>query len=101
MFEKQESEKYSEEEIKDYIRQIIQKYKIEIILKREMLAFLDQTDFAYKTKKCYAAVWIYFMRELNYKNPTSITNEEIRQYLLKMRKNNCSTSSINNTIRHY
>jgi len=61
---------------------------------------LTQYGFEYSTRKNYGSAWLSFLKTFQYKNPDTILNEEIRNFIYRLTtaKQKLSTSSVNQFI---
>ena len=73
---------YDLEGIKNKLYRVLQCYRLKDIYKQQYRTMLAGTDFSEKTRDMYLGVFMKFLAYFNYKHPTLITNEEIRDYLV-------------------
>ncbi len=82
--------KYEQKELQQKVYRIINRYKLGEIYKAQYKYILDSTTYGLKTKQVYLSAFIRFLKYYNYKHPTHIKNEEIRDYLVLHRDKSAS-----------
>ncbi|MCK4664095.1 MAG: tyrosine-type recombinase/integrase [Bacteroidales bacterium] len=99
LFEKETGKQIQEDELDRHIFSIVSKYKIGIVYKYEINNAMEQLNFKETTRKSYIGCYLSFLRHYNFRHPSLITDEEIRNFLVKIRilKEN-SSSYLNLTI---
>ena len=74
--------KYEEKELRQKIYRIINRQRLGEIYKAQYKYILDSTTYSFKTKQVYLSAFIKLLDYHNYRHPTHIKNEEIRDYLV-------------------
>ncbi len=99
LFEKEKGIAFSSSELQSKFYMLIGKKGITEIYRKEYWEQLQQFEFEYFTKKNYTLCWLGFLKAHQYRNPDTISEKEIRYFILSLSANsNISKSNVNQYI---
>lgn len=81
---------HEQKALQQKIYSAINRYRLKEIYKAQYGYILDSTTFVAKTKQMYLSAFMKFLDYHNYRHPTHIKNEEIRDYLILHRERSAS-----------
>ena len=89
--------------IKRKVYSLLQHYKPEEVYRQYFTNMLAQTVYSENTKRNYHSALMHFIREVNYRHPATLGNEDIRSFLLKSteRTEHYQNSLINVLVFYY
>jgi site-specific recombinase XerD len=90
---------YTIETLKGKLYRILQHYRLEDIYRKQYELILSSTNYSIKTQKMYLGAFMKFLAHFNYKHPSFITDEEIREYMILHREK--STSHQDNLVNSF
>ncbi len=103
-FESDSAKKYTDKEIETRIYAITGKYRLIDIYKKEYNYICVKAEIQENSAKNYLSYFLTFLKEFNFGHPLSISNEQIRLFLLKLNKSEYSKNTVNqyiNSIKLY
>ncbi|MDG5800675.1 tyrosine-type recombinase/integrase [Marinilabiliaceae bacterium ANBcel2] len=81
---------YSVESLKVKLYRILGHYRLEEIYRKQYEVILKQSSLSSKTQVMYLGAFMRFLDYYNYKHPSFITDDEVRDYLLLHRRKSSS-----------
>jgi len=99
-----ESQNYSSEKIKSVILNTCTKHKLTCIYKADYILICNKLNLSESSQKNYLSYFLTFLKNFEFAHPLTITNEQIRIFLLDKSKNGYSKNTINqyiNSIKLY
>ena len=102
LFEKSER-CFEPDEMKQYIRWIVTKYRIEAVYRQQFTNILMQTDLEESTRKQYESMFISFIRATGYKHPEYHSSAYIKDFLYRFGKDRAAETqnAMVTTLRFY
>ena len=100
LFEKHKNTPYIYTEIENKIQQAITTNEIGEIYRKEIDNYMTQYGFEYPTRKNYRSLWVSYLKTFQFRNPDTISDQEIRNFIYKLstHKKKLSASAINQYI---
>jgi site-specific recombinase XerD len=81
---------YNDKELRQKMYRIINRYRLGEIYRAQYKYILDSTSYGLKTKQMYLGAFMKFLEYYNFRHPSQIKNEEIRDYLVLHRDKSAS-----------
>ena len=103
-FNTETNKSYTEQQIKTYTYNIINKYQLVTIYKEEYLQICKQAKLQENSTKNYLSYFLTFLKHFKFVHPLTISNKEIRNFLIEINKKEYSKNTINqyiNSIKLY
>ena len=97
-FEKNELTNYTQKDIKLSIYSILGKYKMLSIYKKEYEHICLSANLKANSCKNYLSYFLTFLKYYNFIHPLNINEEQIKDFILNLNKNNYSKNTINQYI---
>jgi len=97
-FEVKPSESFTNEAIESTIYEIIGKYQLVDIYKKEYIQICKSDGLKENTTKNYLSYFLTFLKHFKFIHPLAISNEQIRDFLIKCNKSEYSKNTINQYI---
>jgi site-specific recombinase XerD len=92
----------SAKQIREKVYSLLQRYRLEEIYKKYIDNLLGQAPYAENTKSVYRSFLLSYIKSCNYRHPDLITNQQIREYLIKNRaQNECFQNNLINALVFY
>jgi site-specific recombinase XerD len=85
---------YTLPEIKLQLYKLLEKHKLEDIYRKQYDLILKNTDYSSVTQKMYLGIFMKFIKHYEYKHPSLITDEDVRDYLILHREKSSSHQDI-------
>lgn len=76
--------------IKERLYSILSDYQLEVIYRKQYEAILKNSQYSPKTQQIYLGVFMTFLEYFNFKHPSYISDEQIRDYLVLHREKSAS-----------
>jgi len=97
LFETKTHAQVTEEQIQNKITALIKEYEVGLYYKKQILDVGEQLRLTIATSENYAAYMVRYVKHFDYKQPATVTDAEIKEYILGLKKQ-VSSSTINITI---
>jgi len=97
-FEIKENEAYTKEQIQIEIIKISKKYNLTELYKKEFLQICEIAEMQENTTKNYLGYFLTFLKNFDFAHPLTVSNEQIRQFILKISKLKYSKNTVNQYI---
>ncbi|MBN1251929.1 MAG: tyrosine-type recombinase/integrase [Bacteroidales bacterium] len=97
-FEYENDTKYPDKEIEASIYRIVGKYQLIDIYKKEYKFICMKAEMQESSTKNYLSYFLTFLKEFNFVHPLTISNEQIRLFLLKLNKDTYSKNTVSQYI---
>lgn len=78
------------ETIKGKLFRILQRHRLREIYEKQYELILDNTNYSSKTSKMYLGAFMKFLIHFNFKHPSFISEEEIKEYMILHREKSSS-----------
>ncbi len=85
-----DGQQHTVETLKVKLYRILGHYRLEELYKRQYELILESSDYSPKTKKMYLGAFMKFLKYFNYKHPSFISNDDIREYMVLHREKSAS-----------
>ncbi|WP_025007211.1 tyrosine-type recombinase/integrase [Marinilabilia salmonicolor] len=90
---------HSIETLKGKLYRILQRYRLKEIYEKQYELILNNTGYSHKTKRMYLGAFMKFLAHFNYKHPSLISEEEIKEYMILHRQR--STAHQDNLVNSF
>ena len=97
-FEIESNKTYTSEQIKSFIYIITDKYQLVDIYIKEYIQICEQAKLEKSSTKNYLSYFLTFLKHFKFVHPLTITNEQIRTFLIELSKGKYSKNTINQYI---
>ncbi len=77
---------HSIQTLKGKLYRILQRYRLKDIYEKQYELILNKTGYSVKTQKMYLGAFMKFLAHFNYKHPSFISEEEIKEYMILHRE---------------
>jgi site-specific recombinase XerD len=81
---------HSVETIKGKLYRILQRYRLREIYEKQYELILNKTNYSLKTKRMYLGTFMKFLAHFNFKHPSFISEEDIKEYMILHREKSSS-----------
>jgi len=81
---------HTTETIKVKLWRILQRYRLKEIYKKQYEQILANTNYSKKTRDMYLSAFMRFLAHFNFKHPSFISDEEIKEYMILHRERSAS-----------
>ncbi|PWD97720.1 integrase [Marinilabilia rubra] len=81
---------HSIETLKGKLYRILQRYRLREIYEKQYELILNKTTYSAKTKRMYLGTFMKFLAHFNFKHPSFISEEEIKEYMILHREKSSS-----------
>jgi site-specific recombinase XerD len=85
-----EGRQHNLQTIKGKLFRILQKYRFKDIYEKQYELILSSTNYSQKTRKMYLGAFMKFLSYFNYKHPSFISDDEIKEYMILHRERSSS-----------
>ncbi|MDN5292056.1 MAG: integrase/recombinase XerD, partial [Anaerophaga sp.] len=93
---------YTPDTLKIKLYRILQRYRLKDIYEKQYRQILANTDYSEKTRMMYLSTFMRFLAHFNYKHPSFISDEEIKEYMIMHREKSAShQDNLVNTFKFF
>lgn len=93
---------HTEDTLKIKLYRILQRYRLKDIYEKQYRQILTNAEYSEKTRMMYLSTFMRFLAHFNYKHPSFISDEEIKEYMIMHRDKSAShQDNLVNTFKFF